>query len=104
MTMHFSDFLIISRLADDTCQIQNRSGRARRSGTKPAQDQREDLRHLLKEICFNFFSEDAPSPIPLTNQVEKFTFVKNYKFVFDFSNTFMLYSSRSFEFDLILNG
>jgi hypothetical protein len=26
-------------------------------------------RHLLKDIGFHFFSEDAPTPIPLTNQV-----------------------------------
>jgi hypothetical protein len=32
-------------------------------------NRREMKRHLLKDIGFHFFSEDAPTPIPLTNQV-----------------------------------
>ena len=65
----FSDFLIISRLVDDTIQIQNRSGGAPKAATKRSRDRKEEKRHLLKEIFYNFFSEDAPSPVPLTNQV-----------------------------------
>ena len=32
-------------------------------------EHRTDRRQLLTEICSDFFSENAPNPIPLTNQV-----------------------------------
>ena len=78
--------MIKSRLIDDQDHVHNNNNnnlkkRKQQQHQPPQQikhdqqikhhpiNRRELKRHLLKEIGFNFFSEDAPTPIPLTNQV-----------------------------------
>jgi hypothetical protein len=59
-----ADFVIVSHLMED--KVANKTQQHHRPTLSKSP---EDRRHILKEIGLSFFSEDAPSPIPLSNQV-----------------------------------
>lgn len=59
------EFVIISHLMENNNRVGNKPHNRR--PTVPMSC--EDRRHLLKKIGINFFSEDAASPIPLSNQI-----------------------------------